>query len=156
MPVDNWGPVIETNMEAVLTAAKAAGEIPTTGEVYGYKEWPADLIAFPSVLIGSLGGSQDYSISGPKIAHHDIRIWTFIASGLSLKETQAMAWPFVERVRDRFAINLQLSATVNHFIPPPPPAKFYEVGIVNFAGNDHAAVIFNYDLKETEDFPVLA
>lgn len=156
MPVTTWGPVIETNMEAVLAAAKAAEEISTTGEVYGYKEWPATLNAFPAVLIGSGSGTQDYSIAGPLIAHHNVRIWVFVASGVSLKEAQAMAWPFVKRVRDQFAQNLQLDGTVNHFLPPTHPAIFYEVGVVNFAGQDHSAIIFNYDLKETETFTVQA
>ena len=156
MPVTDWGPVIETNMEAVLAAAFTAEEVPTAGEVYGYKEWPSTINVFPAVMIGSLSGTQDYGVAAPRIAHHNIRIWVFIASGLSLVETQAMAWPFVKRVRDRFAQNLQLSGTVNHFLPPTHPAVFYEVGIVNFAGQDHAAVVFNYDLKETENFTVQA
>lgn len=156
MPVTDWGPKIKTNMETVLAAAFAAEEVPTAGEVYGYKDWPASLSAFPAVLIGSLGGTQDYGIASPKIAHHNIRIWVFVASGVSLKEAQAMAWPFVKRVRDQFAQDLTLDATVNHFIPPPHPAIFYEVGIVNFAGQDHSAIIFNYDLKETESFTVQA
>ena len=156
MPVTDWGPKIESNMEAVLAAAKAAGEIPTSGEVYGYKEWPASISAFPSVLIGSLGGTQDYGVAAPRIAHHNIRIWVFVASGLSLKEAQAMAWPFVARVRDQFAQDLTLDGKVNHFIPPTHPAIFYEVGVVDFAGKSHSAIIFNYDLKETEDFTVQA
>ncbi len=158
MPVTTWGPEIKAVMVTVRDAAFAADpqEIPTKGEVYGYKEWPAAINVFPAILIGTLGGSQDYGIAAPRLAYHNVRIWVFIASGLSLKETQAMAWPFVKRVRDEFAINMKLSGTVNHFLPPPHPAVFYEVGIVTFAGKEHAAIIFNYDLKETEDFTVQA
>lgn len=156
MPVNDWAPIIKTNMEVVLAAAKAAAEIPTTGAVYGYNEWPGNIQVYPAVLIGTLGGTQDYSIAGPRIAHHNVRIWVFVGKAISLKETQAMAWPFVKRVRDRFAINLQLSESVNHFIPPPHPALFYEVGITEYAGVEQSGIIFNYDLKETEDFAVSA
>ena len=156
MPVDNWAPIIKTNMEAVLAAALAAKEIPTLGEVYGYNEWPGNIQVYPATLIGTLGGTQDYSIAGPRIAHHNVRIWVFVGKAISLAETQAMAWPFVERVRDRFAINLQLTTTANHFIPPPPPALFYEVGITEYAGVPQSGIIFNYDLKETENFAVSA
>ena len=154
MPVDDWGPVIKSNMEIVLAAAKAANEVPTSGEVYNYNEWPDAINALPSILIGTLGGTQDYSIAGPKIAHHNVKIWVFVGQGLSLKETQAMAWPFVERVRDQFAKNLQLNGTVNHFIPPPHPALFYEAGNTLYGDAEQSGIIFNYDLKETEDFTV--
>ena len=156
MPVDDWGPVIKTNMEAVRDAAVTAKEIPTKGAVYSYNEWPPALLAFPSILIGTLGGSQDYGVAAPRIAHHNVRIWIFMSKGIALAETQKMAWPFVERVRDRFAQNLQLTGTVNHFIPPTHPAIFYEVGVITYGGQDYGGIIFNYDLKETEDFTVQA
>jgi len=154
MPVDDWAPEIKTNMEAVHTAALAAEEIPTQGVVYGYNEWPATLISYPATLIGTLGGSQDYSIAGPRIAYHNVRIWIFMSEGLALAETQKMAWPFVERVRDRFALSITMNGKVNHFIPPPWPAIFYEVGVLPYGGIDYGAIIFNYDLKETESFTV--
>ena len=156
MPVNDWAPEIVTNMKAVMAAAVVAEELPTKGAVYSYNEWPATLFAFPSVLIGTLGGSQDYSIAGPMIANHNVRIWIFMSKGLVLAETQKMAWPLVERVRDRFAQDLTLNAKVNHFIPPPPPAIFYEVGVTLYGSDEHGAVIFNYDLKETETFLVQA
>ena len=124
MPVDDWAPEIKTDMQAVRDAALAAEEIPTAGEVYGYNEWPSTLLAFPSILIGTLGGSQDYSIAGPRIAHHNVRIWIFMSEGLSLAETQKMAWPFVKRVRDRFAQDLTLNAKVDHLSPPLFPQSF--------------------------------
>ena len=156
MPVNDWAPEIVTNMEAVMAAAVTAKELPTKGAVYSYNKWPPALQAFPSVLIGTLGGSQDYSIAGPMIAFHNVRIWIFMSKGFALAETQAMAWPLIERVRNQFAKNLQLNENVNHFIPPPPPAIFYEVGVTLYAGVEHGAVIFNYDLKETETFLVQA
>ena len=156
MPVDDWAPEIKAHMQIVLAAAVAAKEIPTKGAVYSYNEWPSTLIAFPSILIGTLGGSQDFSIAGPRIAHHNVRIWIFMSKGLSLAETQKMAWPFVERVRDRFAQALTLNAKVNHFLPPPIPAIFYEVGVTSYGGQDYGGIIFNYDLKETESFDVQA
>lgn len=156
MPVDDWGPEIVTNMEAVMDAAVAAEELPTKGAVYSYNEWPSTLFAFPSVLIGTLGGSQDYSEGGPQIAQHNVRIWVFMSKGLVLAETQKMAWPLIERVRDQFAKNMSLNATVNIFLPPPSPAIFYEVGITLYGSDEHGAVIFNYDLKETETFPANA
>lgn len=156
MPVDDWAPEIKTNMEAVRDAAVTAKEIPTRGEVYSYNEWPAALLAFPSIIIGTLGGSQDYSIASPRIAHHNVRIWIFMSEGLSLAETQKMAWPFVERVRDQFAQDLTLGEKVNHFIPPTHPAIFYEVGVISYGGQDYGGIIFNYDLKETETFTVQA
>ena len=156
MPVDDWAPEIKTDMQAVRDAAVTAKEIPTRGAVYSYNEWPSTLFAFPSILIGTLGGSQDYSVAGPRIAHHNVRIWIFMSKGLSLAETQKMAWPFVERVRDYFAQDLTLKSKVNHFLPPPHPAIFYEVGVLPYGGEDYGAIIFNYDLKETESFTVQA
>lgn len=156
MPVDDWAPEIKTNMQAVRDAAVTALEIPTKGAVYSYNEWPATFLAFPAILIGTLGGSQDYSIAGPRIAHHNVRIWIFMSEGLSLAETQKMAWPFVERVRDYFAQDLTLGGKVNHFLPPPIPAIFYEVGVISYGGKDYGGIIFNYDLKETESFTVQA
>lgn len=156
MPIDDWGPVVKSNMETVHTAALAAEEIPTQGAVYGYNEWPADLLAFPATLIGTLGGSQDYSQSGPGLAFHNVKIWTLASAGLSLAETQKMVWPFVERVRNIFAQDMSLNATVASFLPPPTPAIFYEVGVINFAGTDYAGVIFNYILKDRENIAVQA
>ena len=114
MPVNDWGPEIKTNMQAVHTAALAANEIPVLGEVYGYNEWPASLIALPASLVGTIGGSQDYSVAGPAIAHHNVRIWFFVSLGLSLREAQAMAWPLVERIRNQFAQDLTLGGKANH------------------------------------------
>ena len=156
MPVDDWAPEIKTNMQAVRDAAVVAEEIPTKGAVYSYNEWPSALLAFPSILIGTLGGSQDYSIAAPRIAHHNVRIWIFMSEGLVLAETQKMAWPFVERVRDQFAQDLTLGGKVNHFLPPPIPAIFYEVGVITYGGQEYGGIIFNYDLKETETFEVKA
>ena len=156
MPVDDWGPVIKTHMDTVHAAAVVAKEIPTKGAVYGYNEWPATLMAFPATLIGTLGGSQEYSQAGPGLAFHNVRIWTFASEGLSLAETQKMVWPFVERVRNIFAQDLKLGATVAHFYPPSHPAIFYEVGVISFAGKDFGGIIFNYELKDRENIVVQA
>lgn len=156
MPVDDWAPEIKTNMQAVRDAAVVAKEIPTKGVVYGYNEWPSVFLGFPAILIGTLGGSQDYSVAGPRIAHHNVRIWIFMSEGLALAETQKMAWPFVERVRDQFAQDLTLGGKANHFLPPPIPAIFYEAGVITYGGKEYGGIIFNYDLKETESFTVQA
>jgi hypothetical protein len=160
MPVDNWAPKIKTNMQAVHTAAQAAAEIPEEGEVYGYNEWPAELFTFPSTLIGTLGGTQDYGEGQPAIAHHNVRIWSYFNAGLSLSEAQAMAWPFVERVRNQFAQDMSLDNTANGLMVPPPfPALFYEgPGILTYNNKPYAGIIFSYTLKENESgtFPVQA
>jgi hypothetical protein len=157
MPVDDWAPEIKTHMEAVHAAAVIAKEIPGAGEVFSYNEWPGALLSFPSTLIGTLGGSQDYSVGGPLIAFHNVTLWVYFTQGLSLSEAQAMAWPFVERVRNRFAANMQLNSKVDSFHPPEHPALFYDgPGILEYAGRQFAGLIFNFLLKETETFTVSA
>lgn len=157
MPVDDWAPEIKTHMEAVHVAAQAAEEIPNTGAVYSYDEWPGALLVFPATLIGTLGGTQDYSLGGPCIAFHNVTLWVYFTQGISLSEAQAMAWPFVERVRNKFAGDMKLNSKVNIFHPPEHPAPYYDgPGILEYAGKQFAGLIFNYLLKETETFTVSA
>lgn len=157
MPVDDWAPVIKTNMEAVHTAALAAKEIPTLGEVYSYNEWPSALIPLPATLIGTVGGDQDYSLAGPLIAKHNVILRVYISLGISLKEATAMAWPWVERVRNKFAADIRLGENADYMLPVSPPALFYDgPGVLEYAGKQYAGIVFNYLLKETETFTVSA
>ncbi len=159
MPVDDWGPVIKTHMETVHTDALAAEEIPTIGQIYGYNEWPPSFEGLPVSLIGTAGGSQDYGLGNPAIAFHNVRIWFYFSLGTSLAEAQKMAWPFVERVRNEFATDMQLGGNVDMFHPPPAPGIFYDgPGTLPYAGRDYAGIIFDYLLKENESgtFPVSA
>jgi len=151
MPVDDWGPIIKTNMQTVHTASQAAAEIPTAGVVYGYNQWPLKLLSFPSTLIGTQGGGQVYGEGSPAVAMHNVKIWVYFSLGLSLAEAQKMSWPFVERVRNMFAQDMNLGGTCKTFLPPPLPALFYEgPGVLEYAGTPHAGLMFHYDLKDVE------
>ncbi len=151
MPVNDWMPEIKTNMETVHAAALAADEIATEGGVFGYNEWPGATLTLPSTLIGTIGGSQTYGVGSPAIAHHNVKIWVYVSMGISLASAQEMAFPFIERVRNQFAGQITLNAKVKHFLPPDPPALFYEgPGVIEYAGRQYAGIIFNYDLKENE------
>lgn len=159
MPVDDWAPVIKTHLQAIHTAALAAEEIPVEGEIYGYDEWPPVLEMLPASLVGTAGGSQDYGLGNPAIAFHNVRIWFYFSLGTSLAEAQKMAWPFVERVRNEFANDMQLGDTADIFHPPPAPGIFYDgPGLLEYAGKQYAGIIFDYLLKDNESgtFPVSA
>lgn len=157
MPVDDWMPEIKTNVQAVHTAALAAKVIPAAGEIYGYNEWPATLFMLPATVIGTLGGTQDYSLAGPLIAIHNIILRTYFNQGISLSEAQAMAFPFIELMRNQFAQDIRLNNKCDFILPVSPPALFYDgPGVLQYAGKDHAGLVFNYVLKETETFTVQA
>jgi len=151
MPFEDWFPKIKTNMETVHTSALAADSIATLGTVYSFNEWPAAALSLPATLIGTIGGNQAYGVAAPAIAHHIIKIRTFVSLGISLAEAQAMASPFVELVRNQFAQDITLDGTVDHFLPDPPPALLYEgPGVIEYADKEYAGIIFTYDLKENE------
>lgn len=157
MPVDDWMPEIKTNMEAVHTSALASNFIPILGHVYGHNEWPGATFQLPSTLIGTIGGDQAYGVGSPAIAHHNIKIWTYVSMGIALAEAQKMSFPFIELVRNQFAQDLTLNAKVDHFVPLPPPALFYEgPGVIEYADRQYVGIIFTYDLKENEVFTVQA
>ena len=151
MPVDDWGPVIKTHMQTIHTAALAATEIPQIGEVYGYNEWPGALSMLPASLVGTAGGGQDYGVGSPAIAELIIQIRFYFSLGVSLAEAQNMAFPFIERVRNEFAADMQLGGNADMFHPPPLPALFYDgPGTLEYSGKNYAGIIFNYLLKDNE------
>jgi hypothetical protein len=158
MALQTFLPAVKTHMQAVLDAAVTANVIPADGAVYGYNEWPAGLLIAPSVLIGTVGGDVEYSVGGPNIDHHNVRIWIYFPK-FTLAIAMGMAVPMIDLVKKQFAGDIQLGGLVDHFLPPEAPAPFYEgPGMLEYAGQEQVGMLFNFDAKEntTGDFTVAA
>ena len=150
MPIDDWMPTVKTMMLEVHAAAKAADYIQTKGKVCGYNEWPGKVAYLPTSLISVKDGDQTYGSSSPALAHHNLKIWVFF-QGVTLAQSQKMAVPFIELVRNKFATNITLGGNVDHCLPPNPPEIFYSgPGMLRYGNEEYPGLIFNYDIKEDE------
>lgn len=147
MAIEDWMPTLK---------AKIA-EISGIVQVHDYTDLPGSLQAFPTAIILTESGEILYSGPGPKIEYHDIQI-TIYTAGQILPEGLSQAVPFITRVRDKLAGNVQLNGKVN-YIDTRPEEKWYEgPGQVDYAGKNHTGIIFRYRVKEdvTGDFTVSA
>ena len=150
MPIDDWMGTVKTMMQEVHTAAKTAKVVASKGAVCGYNEWPGALTVMPTSLISVKDGDQTYGMSSPAIAHHNLKIWVFF-KGLTLDQSQKMAVPFIELVRNKFATNITLGRNVDHCLPPSPPEIFYSgPGMLRYGDKEYPGLIFNFDVKENE------
>jgi di/tricarboxylate transporter len=74
-------------------------------------------------------------------------------------EAYAVAVPFIEKVRNALAADIQLGANCEHCMPVTAPAPFYEgPGGITYGDKEHLGIIFHVIVKENEsgDFPVAA
>ena len=156
MALSDFADEIKTNMETVMSNAQAADVFNSAGNVYNYNEWPGSLVGL-SALIGIRGVDADYSIGGPNVDHYGTKIWVYTPNFLTMALAMGPLTDLYPYVRDQFANNIQLSATVEHILPVPAPALFMDgPGWFTYAGKKVIGVIFNFDVKEnvSGDFPV--
>ncbi len=145
--MEDFFDVMKSHMNTVLEQAKADGIFGAKGEVYSFNEWPDSLLVTPSVLIGTIGGDVDYQIA---IEHHNIGVWVYFPKW-NLSTAMGAGPKLFRYVRDRFAQDIQLNGTVNHCMPPEPPAQFYEgPGNFTYAGKNYVGMLFHYDVKRAQ------
>lgn len=148
MPIDDWMPTLSTNMEAVVGIVQS----------HKYDELPGTIMVFPSMIILPVGGDQDYSLGGPNVAYHVVKMTLYVAISV-LPEAYAVAVPFIELVRNKLASDMQLGANCQHCLPVRAPAPFYEgPGGITYGDKEHLGIIFNIIIKENEsgDYPIAA
>lgn len=148
MPIDDWMPTLSANMESVAGIEQS----------HKYDELPGTLHVFPSIIILPVGGDQEYSLGGPNVAYHVVKMTLYVASSV-LPEAYAVAVPFIELVRNALAADIQLAATCTHCLPVRAPAPFYEgPGAITYGDKEHLGIIFNIVIKENESgtYPVAA
>ena len=148
MPIDDWMPTLVANMEAVAGVEQA----------HGWDTLPGTLHVFPSMIILPIGGDQEYSLGGPNVAYHVVNMTLYVASQV-LPESYSVAVPFIEKVRNALAADIQLGANCTHCLPVTAPAPFYEgPGSIEYGDKQHVGIIFHIIIKENEsgDYPVAA
>ena len=148
MPIDDWMPTLSTNMEAVAGIEQS----------HKYDELPATLHVFPSIIILPVGGDQEYSLGGPNVAYHVVNMTLYVVNTVA-PEAYAVAVPFIEKVRNALAADIQLGGNCTHCLPVTAPAPFYEgPGAIPYGDKEHLGIIFHIIVKENEsgDYPVAA
>lgn len=147
MAFDDFSPTIKTNMAAAFTAATSAGIFDDDPPVYDFDSWPGSLMGV-CALIGTASGTQEYGLSQPAIAHHNVKIWVYFPQSYALAQAMGPAVKMIELVRNQFANDIKLGGNAEHIMPADP---FYEgPGFLEYAGKPHVGIIFNYDVKENE------
>lgn len=123
-------------------------------QVHKYDELPGTLSVFPSLIILPRYGDQEYSLGGPRVAHHRIELTLYLAAQV-LPEAMGLAVPFIKLVRDKLATCITLDGTVTHILPPPAPDRFYDgPGMIPYGDKQHTGIKFYFDVKEKETFTV--
>ena len=148
MPIDDWMPTLSTNMEAVVGIEQS----------HKYDEVPGTISVFPSMIILPMGGDQEYSKGGPNVAYHVVQMTLYVANQV-LPEAYAVAVPFIKKVRNALAADMQLGGNCEHCLPVTAPAPFYEgPGSIEYGDKQHLGIIFRVIVKENEsgDYPVTA
>ena len=140
MPIDDWMPTLETNMEAVVGIEQA----------HQYDNLPGTIHVFPSMLILPIGGDQEYSLGGPNVAHHVVQMTLYVVNTVA-PEAYAVAVPFIELVRNALAADMQLGGNCEYCLPATSPAPFYEgPGSIEYGDKQHLGIIFHIVIKENE------
>ena len=148
MPINDWMPTLVANMESVAGIEQA----------HQYDDLPATIDVCPSMIILPIGGDQEYSVGGPNVAYHVVNMTLYVAVQV-LPEAYAVAVPFIERVRNALAGDIQLGGNCAHCLPVTAPAPFYEgPGSITYGNKEHLGIIFHIIIKENEsgDYPVAA
>lgn len=147
MAIENWMPTLRAKVE----------EISGLEQVHDYTTLPGSLQAFPTAIIIPSGGRVEYSQGGPNIEYTDVLV-TIYTAGQILPEAMSQAVPFITKVRDKLAGNIQLSGTVNLILPTTEGNWYDGPGQVEYAGKNHVGIIFRYTVKENVngDFTVSA
>jgi len=140
MPIDDWMPTLSANMESVAGIEQS----------HKYDELPGSISVFPSMIILPVGGDQEYSLGGPNVAYHVVNMTLYVANQV-LPEAYAVAIPFIEKVRNKLASDMQLGGTCVHCLPVTAPAPFYEgPGAIEYGSKEHLGIIFRVIVKENE------
>ena len=138
---------VKSLMQDILRSSRTAREIKGIGEVYSYNEWPASIKALPTALIGVVNGNLTYQSSWAGPIQHSVGIWVYFP-GVTLAESMKQAIPIIERIKDKFAANLQLDSNADNFQPPPTPARWYEgPGEIGYGSAEYVGIKFNYLMK---------
>lgn len=140
MPIDDWMPVLKEKIASVDGIE----------QVHIYNELPATLSAFPCAIINVYEGDMEYSAGGPLLAYHYVLINVY-TSGQIIPEAEGQAVPFIEKVRNKLAGNMQLNNTVEHCLPVGLGERFYEgPGQLPYGGKVHIGIMFRVVVKENE------
>ena len=107
MSVEDWG--------KHLTAALSS--IDGIVEVRAYDELPGQIVASPTLIWFPLSGTQSYGMGSPAVAFHRVQLSLFVSVGL-LPEGVGIAVPFIGKVRNTLAGQVQLGGAVTQIIPP--------------------------------------
>ena len=145
---------VKSLMQDILRSSRTAREIKGIGEVYSYNEWPASIKALPTALIGVVNGNLTYQSSWAGPIQHSVGIWIYFP-GVTLAEAMKQAVPIIERVKDKFAANLQLAGNVDNFMPAP--GIWYEgPGEIGYGGAEFIGLKFNYLMKMKQSTTAVA
>ena len=140
MPIDDWMPTLVANMEAVAGIEQA----------HQYDNLPGTIWPTPSMIILPIGGDQEYSLGGPNVAYHVVNMTLYVANQVS-PEAYAVAVPFIEKVRNALAADIQLGGNCAHCLPVTAPSPFYEgPGSITYGNKEHLGIIFHIIVKENE------
>lgn len=124
-------------------------------QVHQYDDLPSQIVASPSMIWMPTGGTQVYGMSAPAVALHQVQITLYIAAPL-LPEGVGLAVPFIAKVRDALAANIQLSDSVNYVLPPPEDAFYQGPAALTYGEKIHTGINFFVVVKEVETVTVSA
>jgi hypothetical protein len=140
--LDDWLPTLRSKLQTIEGLA----------QVHDHTDSPAVLLAFPTLIIRVLEGDEDWRAGGPNIGHYRLRL-TLYAAAQVLPAAQAVAVPFIARVRNKLAANMQLDGLVSHVLPAPGALFFEGPGAIDYgytaagAPAQHLGINFNVEVK---------
>lgn len=148
MAIKDWMPILRERI----------GELDgLDGGVRDYTDIPSKFMEFPVALILPRSGEIEYSV-GLSVEFTNVMI-IIVTAATVLPESFSLAVPFIARIRDKIAGNLQLDNTVENIMPIARPAVWYEgPGVIEFGGMNLTGITFFYTVKEdvSGDFTVKA
>jgi len=124
-------------------------------QVHQYDDLPSQIVASPTLIWMPIGGRQSYGLSAPAVAIHRVQITLYIKAAL-LPEGVGLAVPFIAKVRDALAANIQLSGTVSYILPSPEDDFYQGPAYLAYGEKVHTGINFFVNVKEVENLTVSA
>jgi hypothetical protein len=122
-------------------------------EVRAYDELPGAIVVSPTLIWLPMRGTQSYGKSAPGIAFHRVQLSLFVTAQL-LPEGAGRVVPFIGRVRNRLALNLQLGGSVTQMIPVPDGDWYEGPATLSYGQRVFTGVNFYIEVKEVEQVKV--
>lgn len=151
MAISDWMPVMKAKL------AEISG---LDGGVRDYTDLPGALGEGPIGILLPRSARHVYNAGGPAVWLHQLQ-FTIYQVQQPLDEAYSQLVPFIKRVRDKMAANVQLGGlswsggSVAHWLPLPE-ADFYDGpgyvawGRTEGTANEYLGIIFRMELKEVE------